>query len=119
MSEYRESLWQIVRRSPVGDPMKRMKRFEEKCQGLFAPLDLSPPTGALTTILQDDEDALLPLPNASLESVLGNVGSSRQFIPESTSTAEESSAPQKTVSVHGPTPEHRRRWWHILFPCIT
>jgi hypothetical protein len=66
MLEYRERLHQIAYKSPSNDPMGWLKRFEEECQGLFAPLDLSPPTGALTTILQDDEDAFLPLPNASL-----------------------------------------------------
>jgi hypothetical protein len=104
--------------------MGRLKRFEEECQGLFAPLDLSPPTGALTTILQHDEDAFLPLPNASLESISGDVGGGGQFIPESTSTAEELSAPQKTGSIHDhePTPEpaqHPRRWYHLFFSCVT
>jgi hypothetical protein len=120
MLEYRESLYQIVLHSTLGGPpMERLKRFEEECQSLFAPLDLSPPTEALTTILQHNEEDFLPLPNSSLESVSGDVGGGGQFIPESTSTAEESSAPQKTGSVHGPTPERRRRWWHILFPCVT
>jgi hypothetical protein len=121
MLEYRESLYQIVL-AGSDLPMERLKRFEEECQGLFAPLDLSPPTEAFTTILQHDEDAVLPLPNSSLESVSGDVGSSGQFIPESTPMAEESSAPQKTGSVHGSTPqpaERRRRWYHILFSCVT
>jgi hypothetical protein len=62
--------------------------FEKGCQGLFAPLDLSPPTGAPTAILQDTESALLPLPKTSLKSGSGKVGSSsRCSVPESESTS--------------------------------
>jgi hypothetical protein len=78
--------------------MVRLKRFEEECQGLFAPLDLSPPTEALTTILQHDEDAFLPPPNTSLESSgSGDAVRDGQLISESTVTEEESREFQKTV----------------------
>jgi hypothetical protein len=69
--------------------MKRLKSFEEKCHVLFAPLDLSPPTGFNTTARLDDWFEILPTPNPSLEFGSGDhVGSGGHSITESTSSAE-------------------------------
>ena len=47
--------------------MERLEEFEEKCKGLFTPLDLSPPMGVKTTTAKDDGSALLhdPPPNTT------------------------------------------------------
>jgi hypothetical protein len=125
MLEYRRDFYfNVIAHHLTSPRMERLKVFEEECQGLFALLDLSPPTGGVTTTVQDDGSALLPPPNTSLESSgSGDVVRDGQLIPESTATEEESKESQKTGSdLRGPTPqpaEHPRRWYHVLFSCVT
>ena len=103
MPEYQSKLRDIVR---THGPMERLKAFQKQCQGLFAPLDLPPPTGALTTAQLDDESAFLPPLNASLESRSGGVGSGRLYIPGGLAPmVEESREPQRIDSVPGSTPQ--------------
>jgi hypothetical protein len=44
MLEYRGKLERAIDIHLLGSPVQRLKVFEEECQGLFAPLDLSPVT---------------------------------------------------------------------------
>jgi hypothetical protein len=127
MLEYRGKLDGFIDSHFSSSPVERLKVFEEECQGLFAPLDLSPMTVVDTTApVLDDASAHLPPPNTLLDPSgfrSGDVSSDENLVPESTSAADESMESQQTGSVlRGPTPqpaERPRRWYHILFPCVT
>jgi hypothetical protein len=127
MLEYRGKLEGAIDTHPFASPVQRLKVFEEECQGLFAPLDLSPVMVVDTTApVLDDASAHPPPPNTSLDLSgfrSGNVGSGENLVPESISAAEESMESQQMGSVlRGPTPqpaERPGRWYHILFSCVT
>jgi hypothetical protein len=127
MLEYRGKLEGAIDSHIYASPVQRLKVFEEECQGLFAPLDLSPVTVVDTTApVLDDASAHLPPPSTLLDPSgfrSRDVGSGENLVPESTSAAEESMESQQTGSVlREPTPqpaERPRRWYHILFSCVT
>jgi hypothetical protein len=91
--------------------MEKLKRFEEECQGFFAPLDLSPPTGGVITTLRDDASAR---DEASLWSRLGKVGRGGRSTPKSDSTAKGPRGPEKTGSDLRPTERRGRKRCTIM-----
>jgi hypothetical protein len=100
MVDYRRTVYDVAINDPNAPPMERLKIFEEKTRGLFAPLDLTPPTRVDATTLLDEASAPTPPsppPRKALFGI-GKFGRGGHSMPNPTPTAKRSRRSQKAGS---------------------